>query len=66
MFQGYFMRPTVVTGVTDTSRLITEEIFGPVVCVLPFDTLEEVSRVLQVEDLPLNLFELLYIAGAYN
>ncbi|KAL5014024.1 hypothetical protein ScPMuIL_008294 [Solemya velum] len=41
---GYFMRPTVITGVDDDSRLIQEEIFGPVVCIVPFDTEEEVIR----------------------
>ncbi|XP_045165226.2 2-aminomuconic semialdehyde dehydrogenase-like [Mercenaria mercenaria] len=39
---GYFMRPTVITDVKDTSRLMTEEIFGPVVCIVPFDTTDEV------------------------
>ncbi|XP_052780177.1 2-aminomuconic semialdehyde dehydrogenase-like [Mya arenaria] len=39
---GYFMRPTVISDVGDSSRLVTEEIFGPVVCVLPFDTVQEV------------------------
>ncbi|WP_019925258.1 aldehyde dehydrogenase [Nocardia sp. BMG111209] len=39
---GYFVRPTVVTNVDPaTSRLFKEEIFGPVVTVLPFDTEEE-------------------------
>ena len=37
------MRPTVVVNLSDDSRLMTEEIFGPVVCVVPFDTEEEVS-----------------------
>ena len=37
------MRPTVVVNLSDNSRLMTEEIFGPVVCVVPFDTEEEVS-----------------------
>ncbi|XP_046580977.1 2-aminomuconic semialdehyde dehydrogenase-like [Haliotis rubra] len=41
---GYFMRPTVITNVTDDSRLMTEEIFGPVVCIVPFETEEEVVR----------------------
>lgn len=36
------MRPTVIANVKDTSRLMTEEIFGPVVCVVPFDTVDEV------------------------
>ena len=37
------MRPTVVVNLSDNSRLMTEEIFGPVVCVVPFDMEEEVS-----------------------
>ncbi|XP_048250955.1 2-aminomuconic semialdehyde dehydrogenase-like isoform X1 [Haliotis rufescens] len=41
---GYFMRPTVITNVTDDSRLMTEEIFGPVACIVPFETEEEVVR----------------------
>ncbi len=39
---GYFVQPTIITGLDDNSRLVREEIFGPVVCVLPFDTEEEV------------------------
>jgi acyl-CoA reductase-like NAD-dependent aldehyde dehydrogenase len=38
------MRPAVITDVKDDSRLIQEEIFGPVTCVLPFDTEEEAIR----------------------
>lgn len=38
---GWVVKPTVVTGLTDTSRLVREEIFGPVVAVLPFDTEQE-------------------------
>eukprot|EP00042_Codosiga_hollandica_P021858 m.78240 g.78240 ORF g.78240 m.78240 type:complete len:488 (-) comp50555_c0_seq1:132-1595(-) len=39
---GFFQRPTIITGLTDTSRCMKEEIFGPVVCVVPFKTEEEV------------------------
>ena len=35
--QGAFVRPTVVTGLPVTCRTATEEIFGPVVTVHPFD-----------------------------
>lgn len=39
---GYFVHPTVVTGVDpDSSKLFQEEIFGPVVTVLPFDDDDE-------------------------
>ncbi len=38
---GWVVKPTVVTDLTDTSRLVCEEIFGPVVAVLPFDTERE-------------------------
>ncbi|XP_064597129.1 2-aminomuconic semialdehyde dehydrogenase-like [Liolophura sinensis] len=41
---GYFMRPTVITDVKDDSRLMKEEIFGPVTCIVPFQTEEEVIR----------------------
>jgi aldehyde dehydrogenase (NAD+) len=39
--KGYFVRPTVLTNVSSTSRLFQEEIFGPVVSVLPFDDEDE-------------------------
>lgn len=39
---GYFMRPTVITNVSDQSRLMQEEIFGPVTCIVPFKTEDEV------------------------
>lgn len=38
---GYFMPATVITGVSDDSRVMQEEIFGPVTCVSPFDAEDE-------------------------
>lgn len=40
--KGYFVRPTVFADVTDEMTIAKEEIFGPVVVVLPFDSTEEV------------------------
>jgi len=40
--KGYFIRPTVITELADSSACMQEEIFGPVVCIVPFDTEEEV------------------------
>ncbi|MGL5867422.1 MAG: aldehyde dehydrogenase family protein [Dermatophilaceae bacterium] len=38
---GYWCRPTVFTGVSQTHRIAQEEIFGPVLSVLTFRTPEE-------------------------
>ncbi len=38
---GFFYRPTIFTGVTQSHRIACEEIFGPVLSVLTFRTLEE-------------------------
>ncbi len=41
---GYFVEPTVIVGLDSTCRTNQEEIFGPVVTIMPFDTEEEVIR----------------------
>jgi len=38
---GFFVRPTVLVDVRPEMRVAQEEIFGPVVCVIPFDTEDE-------------------------
>ncbi|WP_128377221.1 aldehyde dehydrogenase family protein [Streptomyces cavernae] len=38
---GYFVAPTVLTGLTNDARCAREEIFGPVVTVIEFDEVEE-------------------------
>lgn len=40
--KGFFVDPTIITGLGKDSRCVREEIFGPVVTVIPFDTEEEV------------------------
>jgi aminomuconate-semialdehyde/2-hydroxymuconate-6-semialdehyde dehydrogenase len=39
--QGFFLNPTVITGLKSTCRVMQEEIFGPVVTIAPFKTEEE-------------------------
>ncbi len=39
--EGYFLEPTVIEGLPHTCRTNQEEIFGPVVTIMPFDTDEE-------------------------
>lgn len=39
---GYFVQPTVFSGVEDTMKIAKEEIFGPVQSILKFSSLEEV------------------------
>ncbi len=40
--QGFFVEPTVFADVHDDMRIAREEIFGPVISALPFDTQDEV------------------------
>lgn len=42
MTRGYYLEPTIVVEVAEQCRVVKEEVFGPVVTVLPFDTEEEV------------------------
>jgi aldehyde dehydrogenase (NAD+) len=38
---GYWCRPTLFTGVSQSSRVVQEEIFGPVLAILPYDSEDE-------------------------
>lgn len=46
--KGYFLEPTILTGLDRNSRCVREEIFGPVVTITPFDMEEEV--IMQAND----------------
>jgi len=41
MNRGYFVRPTIFADCTNNMRIMREEIFGPVLGMMPFDTEEE-------------------------
>lgn len=44
LLEGYYMRPTVITGLGPECRTNQEEIFGPVVTVTPFETENELME----------------------
>ncbi|PYN39512.1 MAG: betaine-aldehyde dehydrogenase [Candidatus Rokuibacteriota bacterium] len=39
--KGYFVEPTIFDGVTNTMKIAREEIFGPVLSVIPFKSIED-------------------------
>jgi len=43
--RGYFVEPTVLTKTTGDMKVVREEIFGPVVCAIPFSDPEEIVPV---------------------
>ena len=57
--KGYFVRPTVFTGVTNDMTIAREEVFGPVLCVIPYEDDEDAIRI--ANDTPYGLHA--YILG---
>ncbi|KAJ5545308.1 Aldehyde/histidinol dehydrogenase [Penicillium sp. DV-2018c] len=41
---GYWVQPTIFTDCTDSMKIVKEEIFGPVMSILYYDTVEEAVR----------------------
>lgn len=48
--------PSVVTGVTDQMRLMQDEIFGPILPVVPYQTLEQALAYIEQRPRPLALY----------
>jgi len=44
--RGYFVRPTVLTNTNPRMKVVQEEIFGPVVCAVPFSD-QDLERIIQ-------------------
>ena len=42
---GYYVRPTIFANVKPGMRVEKEEIFGPVLCLIPFKTVDEAIRI---------------------
>lgn len=51
--RGFFVPPSIFGQVEDTMRVAREEIFGPVACVFPFDSFDEV--IARANDTPFGL-----------
>jgi acyl-CoA reductase-like NAD-dependent aldehyde dehydrogenase len=43
--KGYFVEPTIFTGVKPDMRIAQEEIFGPVLSVIPFDDVDDAIKI---------------------
>lgn len=43
--QGYFVKPTIFTEVRNDMTIAREEIFGPVLCIIPYDDEEDAVRI---------------------
>lgn len=51
---GYYLQPTVYLHEDPKARICQEEIFGPIVTIIPFDTEEEALRIANDTDYGLN------------
>ena len=43
--RGYYVRPTIFSGVRNDMVVAREEIFGPVLCIIPYQSEEEALRI---------------------
>ncbi len=43
--RGYYVKPTVFAGVNNTMRISREEIFGPVLSILPYDSVDDAIEI---------------------
>ena len=49
--KGYFVKPTIFTDVNNNMRIAKEEIFGPVLSIIPFEDEDEAISI--VNDTPM-------------
>ncbi|WP_414828853.1 aldehyde dehydrogenase family protein [Alteromonas sp. H39] len=58
--QGFFIKPTIFTDVTNDMTIAQEEIFGPVLCIMPYDDEDDAVRI--ANDSPYGLSG--YVSGS--
>ncbi|TXH05878.1 MAG: aldehyde dehydrogenase family protein [Nevskiaceae bacterium] len=51
-----YISPTILTGVTEDMRIMQEEIFGPIICVLPFGQREQAVATIRRRPKPLGSY----------
>ncbi len=54
MNKGYYIEPTLFANVDNTSRIAQEEIFGPVLCLIPAEDEEDAIRIANESNFGLN------------
>lgn len=62
--EGWVVKPTAVVDIAPDARLCREEIFGPVVVIIPFDTEEEAVRL--ANDTPYGLNAMLFTENVHR
>lgn len=60
--RGFYSRPTLFSDVTNAMAIAREEIFGPVLCMLPYDDVDQAVRI--ANDTPYGLSAYVYGADA--
>ena len=48
--KGFYVKPTVFTNVTNDMAIAREEIFGPVLCVIPYDSIDQAVSIANDSD----------------
>lgn len=43
--EGYFVRPTIFAGLNNSQLIAREEVFGPVLAILPYETIDEATKI---------------------
>ncbi|MBY4576318.1 aldehyde dehydrogenase, partial [Gordonia paraffinivorans] len=56
--RGYFVEPTLISGLDNSARVAQEEIFGPVLVIIPHDGDDDAVRI--ANDSPYGLSGMVY------
>ncbi|RHW76569.1 aldehyde dehydrogenase family protein [Colwellia sp. RSH04] len=61
---GYYVQPTIFSNVNNNMRIAREEIFGPVLCMIPYQTIEEAIDI--ANDTPYGLSSAVFAKDDYE